>query len=398
MSVLDPRELEVSPLADLHALASELGIEGYRRFRKEELIQQIVAAQGGESTEVAAGEEEEEKPRRRRGLRGRGRRPVAEEAEQLAETGPAENGDAAEGEAEEEEDTSEDTSDDEAAPEEAPSAPEEETRSGVLDILPNGSGFLRADPFRQSREDVYVSPAQIRRCELRSGDAVAGPVRPPRRNERHPSLVRVEEVNGGPAEPPAERPRFEDLRAVYPTQRLPGPAAIAHVAFGKGSRVAIGGPPGAGASRLLRELAKSLADSGIDTTVVLAGVRPEELGDWAELGVTVAGGSFDSPPEEQAQVAELAVQRAKRAVESGRDVAVVVDSLDALPVSAARRVFGAGRNTEDGGSLTLIASSGLTAEPHRMATTRIALEAGDGGVALVSAAQSGTLRSELLGA
>ena len=404
MSVLDPRELDASPLADLHALASELGIEGYRRFRKEELIQQIVSAQGGESTEVAAGEEaeaadEEEKPKRRRGLRGR-RRPAAEEAETLAETGPEDNGAAAEPEPEPEEDTSGDTSEDEeddagAAP---ASEPEEETRSGVLDVLPNGSGFLRADPFRQSREDVYVSPAQIRRCELRSGDEVAGPVRPPRRNERHPSLVRVEQVNGGPAEPPAERKRFDDLKAVYPTERLAGPAAIAHVAFGKGSRVAVGGPPGAGASRLLRELAKCIADQGVEVTVVLAGVRPEEVADWEALGVSVAGGSFDSPPEEQAQVAELAVQRGKRALEAGRDVAVVIDSLDALPVGAARRVFGAGRNAEGAGSLTVIASSGLTAEPHRMATTRIALEAGEGGVALVSGAQSGTLRSDLLGA
>ena len=406
MSVLDPRELDASPLADLHALASELGIEGYRRFRKEELIQQIVSAQGGESTQVEAlkeEEEKEEKPKRRRGLRGR-RRPAAEEAETLSESGPEEAeapSEPAPEEDEQEDDTSEDSSDDENDDEEKsapPAAEEEEIRSGVLDVLPNGSGFLRADPFRQSREDVYVSPAQIRRCELRSGDEVAGPVRPPRRNERHPSLVRVETVNDGPAEPPADRARFDDLKPIYPTERLAGPAALAHVAFGKGSRVAIGGPPGAGASKLLRELARSVAEQGVDVTVVLAGVRPEEVADWHDLGVTVAGGSFDSPPEEQAQVAELAVQRGKRALEAGRDVAVIVDSLDSLPVGAARRVFGAGRNAEGAGSLTVIASSGLTAEPHRMATTRIALEAGEGGVALVSAAQSGTLRSDLLGA
>jgi transcription termination factor Rho len=133
-------------------------------------------------------------------------------------------------------------------------------------------------------------------------------------------------------------------------------------------------------------------------TVVLAGVRPEELGDWNEIGVTVAGGSFDGSPDEQAQAAELAAQRGRRAAEAGKDVAVVVDSLDALPPAVARRVFGAGRNAEGAGSLTIVASAGLSAEPHRMATTRVALEPADGSGPRVAAAQSGTLRADLLGA
>jgi transcription termination factor Rho len=92
---------------------------------------------------------------------------------------------------------------------------EEDIRSGILDVLPNGSGFIRAEPYSQSREDVYVSPAQIRRCELRPGDEVAGPVRPPRRNERHPSLVRVATVNSQDADTPSERARFETLQASW---------------------------------------------------------------------------------------------------------------------------------------------------------------------------------------
>lgn len=425
MSVLDPRELEASPLADLHALAAELGIEGFRRLRKEDLIRSIVEAQGGEMPAKAADNggsepeaepeaeadaepeadqqpEPEEKPKRRRGLgRGRGRKKAEEDA-------PTEEPEASPQAVEDPEpealdpddrDGDEPAGDDKPADDDEPADDEpEDIRTGVLDVLPNGSGFIRAEPFRQSREDVYVSPAQIRRCELRPGDEVAGPVRPPRRNERHPSLVRVESVNGGPAEPPSERGRFEDLTPVWPKDRLAGPNALASTPFGKGSRVAIGGPPGSGATRLLREAVKVLRDRhpDLEVLVVLAGVRPEEVVEWNELGVFVAGGSFEGSVDEQGQVAELAVQRAKRAAESGRDAAVVIDSLDSLPPAVARRVFGAGRNTEEAGSVTVLAATGTAAEAHRMATTHVTLEPGDGsGDAKVSGA-AGTLRGDLL--
>jgi transcription termination factor Rho len=274
---------------------------------------------------------------------------------------------------------------------------EEDMRSGILDVLPNGSGFIRAEPYKQSREDVYVSPAQIRRCELRPGDDVSGPARPPRRNERHPSLVRVATVNGQDADSPSERPRFDTLTAAWPTERLGAPGALADTPYGKGSRVAIGGPPGAGATYLLREAVKVLRDrhSDLEVIVVLAGVRPEEVSDWTEAGVEVAGGGYDDSFDEQAQVAELAVQRAKRSVEAGKDVVVVVDSLDALPASTARRVFGAGRNATGAGSLTVLASTGTAAEPHRMATTHITLEPRDGDQPRLGPG-SGAFRRELL--
>lgn len=405
MSVLDPRELQASPLADLHALAAELGLEGYRRLRKDDLIDQIVAAQGGspapaavereaeealyedaaaEDVEPDSGDEDEltDAPE-----------PVVVAAEALAEDEAADEPEAYADEpvAEVDEPVAE-VEEEEAEPER-----EEDVRTGVLDVLPNGSGFIRAEPYQQSREDIYVSPAQIRRCELRPGDEVAGPVRPPRRNERHPSLVRVSTVNGEDADAPSERARFDSLTAVWPTERLAGPGALAETPYGKGSRVAIGGPPGAGATYLLREAAKALRDrhSELDVVVVLAGARPEEAGDWGEAGFEVAGGSYDDSFDDQAQVAELAVQRAKRAVEAGRDVVVVVDSLDALPPSTARRVFGAGRNTADAGSLTVLASTGTAAEPHRMATTHVTLEPREGDTPRVGPG-SGTLRRELL--
>src|SRR5215217_6180280 len=193
MTVLQRKELESSPLADLHAIASELGLEGFRSKRKGDLIGAILDAQGGEEEAPPAEPDS----------------PVAEEAEP-------------------DEVPSEETLEGPAEPEvveEEPEVEEEETSdeeilTGGLDILANGSGFLRLDPVGQSRGDVYVSPAQIRRCELRSGDEVSGPVRPPRRNERHPSLIRVESVNGADAEPPEQRPWFGDLTAVAPTAPL----------------------------------------------------------------------------------------------------------------------------------------------------------------------------------
>src|SRR5689334_3236438 len=189
MAVLDRKELEQSPLSDLHAIASELGIEGFRLLRREKLIEAILGGGNGSDADGdsdSGSAEEAPKPRRRRSRGGRGRKP--QEADADAE---------AEAEAEKPEESEE--AEDETA----------EVRSGVLDILPNGSGFMRPEPFAHSTEDVYVSPAQIRRCELRPGDQIEGPVRAPRRNERHPSLVRIDKVNGGGAEGRDDRKRFD---------------------------------------------------------------------------------------------------------------------------------------------------------------------------------------------
>ena len=279
-------------------------------------------------------------------------------------------------------------------------AAEEEIVTGVLDVLPNGSAFLRSDPAQHSRDDVYVSPAQIRRCELRSGDEVSGPVRPARRNERHPSLVHVETVNGAAAEPPAERSWFNDLTPTFPSERLAAPAALEGIPYGLGSRVAISGAPGSGTTTLLRVIASTLAESHPDLNVhvALVGVRPEEVAEWTALGGDVVGGSFDRPPEPQAQAAELAVERAKRRVEQGANAVVVIDSLDALSAGARRRLFGAGRNLDEGGSLTVFAAVGDGSEALRWATTRIVLEpAGpDSREPKVAGAQSGTLRADRL--
>jgi transcription termination factor Rho len=397
MPVLQRSELESSPLADLHAIASELGLEGFRAKRKDDLIGAILAAQGGgeDEDEPRAAYDDDREPdevpsdEALEGPPGQAAPEEAPEAADAVEQEPEAAADAAEQEPEAAE-----------AVEEEPEVVEdeesdEEIATGFLDILANGSGFLRFDPAGQSREDIYVSPAQIRRCELRAGDEVSGPMRPPRRNERHPSLIRVETVNGADAEPPEERPWFAELTAVYPTQRLAAPAALDRIPFGRGSRVAVSGPPGAGASTLLREIATVLAERHPDVGVqiVLAGVRPEEVGEWRPIGLPLAGGSFERSPEAQAQAAELAIERAKRQVERGGHGAVLIDALDALPPSARRRLFGAARATEEGGTLTVVAATGEDRDALRWASTRIVLE-GDGGVA---EADSGTLRAGELG-
>jgi transcription termination factor Rho len=371
MTVLQRKELEDSPLADLHAIASELRLEGFRTLRRAELIGAILDAQGGEE-ELAA------------------------DSGQLAEDDTVPSVPA--------EESLEPAAGPEPQPEPEPRREPEEPEArvtGVLDILPNGSGFVRVDPSGQSRDDVYVSQAQIRRCELRAGDEVTGPARPPRRNERHPSLVRVEKVNGADAEPPEERPHFAELTPVFPSERLSAPAALEAVPFGKGSRVAIGGPPGAGATRLLREIAALLGEKHeeIEVAVALAGARPEEVGEWRTVSPgPVYGGSFDRSPESQAQAAELAVERAKRTVERGGHAALVVDRLESLPPGTVRRVFGAARKLEEGGSLTVVAATGMSSEPQRWATTRVSLEPpGDDGQPKISAPVSATLRAELLG-
>ena len=407
MAILDRAELERSPLADLHMIASELGIEGYRGLRRDALIDALLKQGGGDG--AGNGDAGDEKPAGRSRGRGRGRGRgsggVVKDRDEDAEK--SESGARAE---EAEADAGEDDGDPDAAAEDARAAeaetdaagedddePRGEERTGVLDVLPNGSGFMRPDPFSHSRDDVYVSPAQIRRCELRAGDELGGPVRAPRRNERYPSLVRVETINGGPADPPPERRRFEDGTPIFASEKLPAPDELGTAAFGRGSRVAVGGPPGAGITTMLRRIALELAKvDDVDLTVVLAGVRPEEVTEWRrEDALRVVGGAFDRPVDEQAQAAEIAVERAKRRVESGGHAVVVIDSLDALPPAVARRVFGAARCLEEGGSLTVIASTGLAAEPQRHATTQVVLE-GDGAGAPKLAPASGTLHADRL--
>jgi transcription termination factor Rho len=288
MAVLQRSELESSPLADLHAIASELGLEGFRSKRRDDLIGAILAAQGGEEpapepVAEPAGEVVDE------------REPDEVPSEEALEPAPP-GGEPPEEEPEPEEDEA-------AVVEEEPEVVEEEVSdeeitTGILDVLTNGSGFLRLDPAGQSRDDVYVSPAQIRRCELRAGDEVSGPVRPPRRNERHPSLIRVETVNGAEAEPPEERPWFGDLTPVFPTQALQAPPEFGSAPFGRGSRVAVAGPPGAGATTLLVQVARTLSERYPEMTLKWCwpACGPRRSADGARPGSTWSAAASSAHP------------------------------------------------------------------------------------------------------
>ena len=386
MAVLERTELEQSPLADLHAIASELGVEGFRRLRREELIALLAGDAADESPAPAR--------RARRSTRSATSRRSARVAEREDE--PAE--------APKRATRSRRPATKEPAAEEGPSDAAEERRTGVIELLPGGGGLMRRAADVESADDAYVSPAQIKRLELRAGDEVAGPVRPPRRSERHPALVRIDSVNGADAATgPPDRKRFDDLTPVWASERLAVPDELSQAApFGKGSRVALGGEPGAGATTLLRKVVATLAERQpeLQQAIVLIGARPEEVTDWRrDSSAAVTGGAFDEPLAELGRAAKLAVEQAKRTVEHGGDALIAIDSLAFLPIEIARTVFGAARNAEQAGSLTIVAVTGSSQELRRLATTRVVLDAGSSGRfpgSVVSSA-SGTTRADLLG-
>ncbi|HTB70436.1 MAG TPA: Rho termination factor N-terminal domain-containing protein [Solirubrobacteraceae bacterium] len=403
-AVLDRAELEASPLADLHAIADQLGLDGFRRLRKAELIDRIVgeedagASAGKEdsSGEKSSSEEEHERDGAERPARGRRRGGRARRGGSAArsdeEAKPAARGRRGRGAAEEER-------------EDEPESDGGETVEGVVEVLGNGSAFLRVDPPDPSDGDVYVSAAQVRRCELVSGDRVAGPARTPRRSERYSSLVRVERINGAPADAVSAGTRYEDLPVDYASERFaleskdPTLEAIEWLTpFGRGSRVVIVGPPRAGKSETLRALLGALSGrEGLELSLVLAGVRPEEIAQWqAGEPAPLAALSFAASPDAQAQAVERALDAAKRIASRGGDAVILIDGLDGLPPHAARKALAAARKLRDGGSLTLIATATQTFGGE---STVIALDVAltsTGRQPILDLAQSGTLRPDLL--
>jgi transcription termination factor Rho len=401
MSVFSRDALEGSPLADLHAIASELGLEGFRRMRKADLIKAIIIDQGGdpgpdpepEPVDDDAGDEAAEKPARSRSRRS---------GSSSSRSGGREGGSSRGGSSRSEGGRSGGRG---GSRSERGSDGSETEVEGTIEVLGNGSAFVRVKPPGQSDDDVYVSAAQVRRCELKSGDKVAGPARPARRSERYPSLVRVVTINGSSADEVSVGTPFDKLEAGFPTQKIGFSSksstlkTIASSApFGRGSRVSVVGPFASGRSTTLRMLAAELAAiEDVELSVVLAGARPEERAEWVAAGITPAAvETLTASAESQAKAIDRAIESARKVTAKGGHSAVVIDSIDDLDAHAARKVLGAARNVPGAGSLTVIAAS---REPVGGETTLIFLVSQDGGKIgdpAVDKARSKTLRSNLL--
>ncbi len=261
---------------------------------------------------------------------------------------------------------------------------------GVLDIVQEGIGFLRSDHLLPGPEDIYVSQSQIRRFGLRTGDMVIGQVRPPKDTERYFGLLRVEAVNGLDPEAAKRRPNFNKLTPIFPDQMLAlettpnvlGTRLLDLIApIGRGQRGLIVSPPKAGKTVILKQIANGISTNYNDVhlMVTLIGERPEEVTDMdRSVEAEVMAATFDDPVQSQVRVAEMALERAKRLVESNKDVVILLDGItrltraynltvpssgrtlsggvDPAALYPPKRFFGAARNIEDGGSLTIIAT------------------------------------------
>lgn len=261
---------------------------------------------------------------------------------------------------------------------------------GVLEIVQDGIGFLRSVDLLPGPEDIYVSQSQIRRFGLRTGDMVIGQVRPPKDTEKYFGLLRVEAVNGLDPETAKQRPKFERLTPIFPLERLvleTRPKILSTrlldllAPIGRGQRGLIVSPPKAGKTTILKQIANGISANydNIHMMVVLIGERPEEVTDMdRSVDAEVMAATFDDPESAQTRVAEMALAKAKRLVEGGKDVIILMDSLtrltraynlvvppsgrtlsggiDPAALYPPKRFFGAARNLEEGGSLTIIAT------------------------------------------
>jgi len=264
---------------------------------------------------------------------------------------------------------------------------------GVLEVLPDGYGFLRSSDYNYlpSPDDIYVSPSQIKKFSLRTGDYVSGQVRPPKEGERFFALLRVEAVNGLDPEKIRGRTLFDNLTPIYPTNRItletaPGEYSMRVMnllsPIGKGQRGLIVSPPKSGKTVLLQKIANSITRNhpDIKLIILLIDERPEEVTDMQRsVQGDVISSTFDEPPERHVQVADMVIEKAKRMVEAREDVVILLDSItrlarahnivvphsgrilsggvDSNALHKPKRFFGAARNTEEGGSLTVIATA-----------------------------------------
>jgi transcription termination factor Rho len=423
-TTMERSALEAKLLPELQRIAQNLGVEGTQKLRKAGLIDAIVSAAGnGDGTPVrdredgpaasstttdeTAGTDEmadgESPGDERRDDRDRGQPRPSDRGDRSGRPGGGPRPQGGPGDGGSERDRRRRPSRDERRRsreerrardeqdrvEELKTAP---TRTGILDILPEGYGFLRCSGYLPGSDDVYVSLSYVRRHQLRKGDTVTGKIREPKNNEKYPALLSVDTVNGMDPEQAAGRPVFDKLTPLFPHDRFrleSGPTAIAErivdmvAPIGKGQRGMIVAPPKSGKTTILKQIANGIIHSNPETHVIvlLVDERPEEVTDWQRTvqAAEVVYSTFDKPTDQHIQVTELVLERAKRMAEMGQDVAIILDSLtrltraynlgmpasgkiltggiDASALYPPRRFFGAARNIEEGGSLTIIASA-----------------------------------------
>src|SRR5919202_4242989 len=424
MSMTELSTLERKPLSDLHQIAAQLGIEQYRKYRKPQLAEliyktateQAVVQQSVEATTNGDGTTLAPEGSGSNGATGNGEAttPVTPAPPEAAEThmdpfGEADTAIASPEEVEQrrQQQRGRDRGADGQAEQRRDGRPERGERggdrrdgrqqegqgqSGILDVLPDGFGFLRTNGYSQGKGDVYVSTSQIKRFNLKRGDEIVGQIRQAREGEKYPALVRIESINGREPQKGRHRTNFDDLTPLYPMERLRlewkpndiAPRVIDLVApIGKGQRGLVVSPPKAGKTTILKQIAQSIAAKypEVRLFVLLADERPEEVTDWERSvrEATVVSSTFDQPADKHITVAELLLERVKRLVEEGEDVVVLLDSItrlaraynlaapasgrilsggvDSAALYPPKKFFGAARNIESGGSLTIIASA-----------------------------------------
>jgi len=438
-STMERSELQGKVLSELQKIAGEVGLEGHQRLRKSDLIDAIVAKANGGGARPAP--KDAPPPEKEAGAMAEEQTEVETQAEtspgdgnvsdsgQATSPAPASGGAEASGRST---DTSGPQGDGRGRPggwsgggsggertgtterprrmtreerrrdrerrrerereereEELATAP---LRSGILDVLPEGYGFLRTTGYLPGPEDIYVSLSQIRRFGLRRGDQVTGRVRSPRDNEKYPALIQIETVAGTDPDTARQRPEFDKLTPLFPDERYRlehDPKGITEriidlvAPVGKGQRGMVVSPPKAGKTTVLKQIAGGIleADPKTHVIILLVDERPEEVTDWQRTvaAAEVVYSTFDKPADQHTQVTELVLERAKRLVEQGQNVAILLDSItrlaraynlaapasgrilsggvDSTALYPPKRFFGAARNLEEGGSLTIIASA-----------------------------------------
>lgn len=384
--------IEDKKIQELRKIAGEIGIPNSLKLKKPELIERIyniaqIARSAMVTEQMAAFPEKISS----------GLEPALTEVETGKKKAKTEKSKAVEAEKEANKDVANESKAAVAVAETHPGAVLERTRDteirkrGILDILPEGYGFLRTKGLLSSEEDVYVSISQIRRFGLRKGDETEGTVRQPKDNEKYHALLRIEKVNGLDPELSRQRTYFEKLVPVFPNERFrletPGgdiaPRILDLIApIGKGQRGLIVSPPKAGKTTILKQIANAITSNYPETKliVLLVDERPEEVTDWERsVRGEVVSSTFDQPSDNHIQVAEMVLERAKRLVEIGHDVVILLDSItrlaraynlsvpasgrilsggvDSTALYPPKKFFGAARNIEDGGSLTILATA-----------------------------------------